>query len=112
MLARFLGVRPKRQNRDLCRLYPNSEECFWLCVDAVWQYRQHVSQEGQVVISLNSGEAESYGFLSATSEMCGLQCILLDWRWKFDAHVWMEATAGIAIGSRRVKLLLGASYGH
>ena len=33
--------------------------------------------------------------------MLGLQCILLDWEWKFKAHVWMDATAGIAIGSRR-----------
>ena len=33
--------------------------------------------------------------------MLGLQSILFDWRWKFNAHVWMDATAGIAIGSRR-----------
>ena len=45
--------------------------------------------EGQAVIALSSGEAE-YFWLA-----------LLDWRWKFNAHVWMDATAGIAIGSRR-----------
>ena len=33
--------------------------------------------------------------------MLGLQSILLDWGWKFNAHVWMDATPGIAIGSRR-----------
>ena len=33
--------------------------------------------------------------------MLGLQSIVLDWRWKFNVHVWMDATAGIVIGSRR-----------
>ena len=33
--------------------------------------------------------------------MLGLQSILLDWGWKFNARVWMDATAGIAIGTRR-----------
>ena len=33
--------------------------------------------------------------------MLGLQSVLLDWRWKFSAPVWMDATAGFAIGSRR-----------
>ena len=41
------------------------------------------------------------GLVSATSQMFGLQSVLLDWGWKFSAHVWMDATAGIAIGSRR-----------
>ena len=44
---------------------------------------------------------EYYGLVSATSQMFGLQSILLDWGWKFTAHVWMDATAGIAFGSRR-----------
>ena len=57
--------------------------------------------EGQAVIALSSGEAECYGLVTATSQMLGLQSILLDWGWKFKAHVWMDATAGIAIGSRR-----------
>ena len=39
--------------------------------------------------------------VSATSQMFGLQSVLLDWGWKFSAHVWMDATAGIATGSRR-----------
>ena len=33
--------------------------------------------------------------------MLGLESIVLDSGWKFKAHVWMDATAGIAIGSRR-----------
>ena len=53
------------------------------------------------MIPLSSGEAEYYGLVCATSHLLGLQSILLDWRWKFKAHVWMDATAGIAIGSRR-----------
>ena len=57
--------------------------------------------KGQAVIALSSGEAEYYGLVSATSQMLGLQSILLDWGWKFKAHVWMDATAGIATGSRR-----------
>ena len=57
--------------------------------------------KGQAVIALSSGEAEYYGLVSATSQMLGLQRILLDWGWKFNVHVWMDATAGIAIESRR-----------
>ena len=57
--------------------------------------------KGQALIALSSGEAEDYGLVSATSQMLGLQSILLDWGRKFNAHVWMEATAGIAIGSWR-----------
>ena len=57
--------------------------------------------KGQAVIALGSGEAEYNGLVSAASQTFGLQSILLDWGWKFNAHVWMDATAGIAIGSRR-----------
>ena len=47
--------------------------------------------KGQAVSALSSGEAECYGLVSATSQMLGLQSVLLDWRWKFKAHVWMDA---------------------
>ena len=57
--------------------------------------------KGQAVIALSSGEAEYYGLVSATSQMLGLQSVLLDRGWKFNAHVWVDAAAGIAIGSRR-----------
>ena len=50
--------------------------------------------KGQAVIALSSGEAEYYGLVSAPSQILGLQSILLDWGWKFKAHVWMDATAG------------------
>ena len=52
------------------------------------------------MIALSSGEAEYNGLVRATSQMLGLQSMLLDWGWKFNAHVWMDATAGIAIESR------------
>ena len=86
----------RHTNRGLVRyrprwLHPNPEECFWLCVDAGWQ----------AVIALSSGEAEYNGLVRATSQMLGLQSMLLDWGWMFNAHVWMDATAGIVIGSRR-----------
>ena len=55
--------------------------------------------KGQAVIALSSGDAEYYGLVSATSQMLGLQCILLDWGWKFGAHVWMEATAVLRLGA-------------
>ena len=102
-LARHPGVRPsliwlfkwqKRVTRVESWLHPNQDKCFWLCVDATYC-------KGQAVIALSSGEAECYWLVSATSQMLGLQSILLDWRWKFHAHVWMDATAGIAIGGRR-----------
>ena len=57
--------------------------------------------EGQAVIALSSGKAKYYGLVSATSQMLSLQIILLEWEWKFKAHVCMDATAEIAIGSRR-----------
>ena len=77
--------------------------------------------KGQAVIALTSGEAEYYGLVSVTSQLLGLQSILLGWGWKFNSHVWMDATAGIAIGSRtrartsethRHGVPLGASDGH
>ena len=57
--------------------------------------------KGQAVSAFSSGEAEYYGLVSASSQTLGLQSILLDWRWKYHAHVWMDATAGVAVGSRR-----------
>ena len=51
------------------------------------------------MIALSSGEAEYYGWVSATSQMLGLLSILLDWGRTFNAHVWMDVKAGIAIWS-------------
>ena len=76
------------------------KECFWLCVEAGWQYRQHVLQRtGRDCAQLwRSGVSWFDKFDIATAWLAEHS---LDWRWKFNAHVWMDATAGIAIGSRR-----------
>ncbi len=56
---------------------------------------------GQAVIALSSGEAEYYGFVSGVSSVLGELSLAKDWGIRFGAQVWMDATAGIAIGSRR-----------
>ena len=56
---------------------------------------------GQAVIALSSGEAEYYGLVTGTSEGLGEQSWAADWGIKIPLHVWMDATAGVAIGSRR-----------
>ena len=57
--------------------------------------------KGQSVIALSPGEAEYYGLVSALSQVLGAVSLAKDWGRKRAAHVWMDATAGIAIGSRR-----------
>eukprot|EP00971_Amphidinium_carterae_P063701 1260662-Amphidinium_carterae.1 len=56
---------------------------------------------GQAVISLSSAEAEFYGLVTATSEALGEQSLLRDWGISVNIKVWMDATSGAAIGSRR-----------
>jgi hypothetical protein len=56
---------------------------------------------GQAVIALSSGEAEYYGLVTAASEGLGEQSIAYDWGIKIPLHIWMDATAGAAIGTRR-----------
>ena len=106
-LARFLGVRPRliwlfKWQRRVTRIEA------WCDTDHAGCIRTRKSVSGcalmlggRPVIALSSGEAEYNGLVRATSQMLGLQSMLLDWGWKFNAHVWMDATAGIAIGSRR-----------
>jgi hypothetical protein len=53
------------------------------------------------VIALSSGEAEYYGLVTGSSEGLGDQSIAMDWGIKLDLNLWMDATAGAAIGSRR-----------
>ena len=115
-LARFLGVQPRliwlfRWQKRVTRIETWCDTDHAGCI----RTRKSVSGcalmlgvstvctycKGQAVIALSSGEAEYYGLVSAASQMLGLQSILLDWGWKFNCHVWMDATAGIAIGSRR-----------
>ena len=57
--------------------------------------------KGQAVPALSSGESEFYGLVSATAATLGLLSILKDWGWKLNVQVLMDATAGIALGSRR-----------
>ena len=61
----------------------------------------HTYSKSQAVIALSSGEAEYYGFVSAASASLGLQSALKDWGWHFNIQILMDASAGIAIGSRR-----------
>ena len=115
-LARFLGVRPrlvwlfewqKRVTRIESWWDTDHAGCFRTrksvscCALMLGGSTVSTCCKGQAVIALSSGEAEYYGLVSATSQMLGLQSILLDWRGKFNAHVRMDATAGVPIGSRR-----------
>ena len=50
---------------------------------------------------MSSGEAEYYGLVSGASQVLGEQATARDWRVKLTARIWMDATAGIAIGSRK-----------
>ena len=55
----------------------------------------------QAVIALSSGEAEYYGLVSIASELLGLQATCRDWGVCVGIAALLDATAGIAIGSRR-----------
>ena len=55
----------------------------------------------QSVIALSSGESEYYGLVSGISQGLGEKAMLADWDISVDVQLWMDATAGIAIGSRR-----------
>ena len=115
-LARYLGFRPR-----LIWLFPWQQRVTkleaWCDTDhaGCLRTRKNVSgsarvlgksaastyAKGQAVIAISAGEAEHYGLVSAASMLLGLMSILLDWGWRVRCHVWMDATAGIAIGSRR-----------
>ena len=56
---------------------------------------------GQAVISLSTAESEYYGLVSGISCTLGDVALAIDLGHKLGAHIWMDATAGIAIGSRR-----------
>ena len=56
---------------------------------------------GQAVIALASGEAEYYGLVSMASELLGMSSACLDFGMKVGIEVNLDATTGIAIGSRR-----------
>ena len=50
---------------------------------------------------LRSGEAVYYGLVTGCSESLGVRSLAQDWGIRLPLHMWMDATAGAAIGSRR-----------
>ena len=56
---------------------------------------------GQAVIALHSGEAEYYGLVSISSELLGQKALCQDWGLVVAIEALLDATTGIAIGSRR-----------
>ena len=115
-LARFHGVRPRlvwlfkwqkrvTQIEAWCDTYHagciRTRKRVSVCALMLGNSTVSTHCKGQAVIALSSGETEYYGLVSAVSQTLGLQSIFLDRGWTFNAHVWMDATAGIAIGSRR-----------
>ena len=56
---------------------------------------------GQAVISLSTAESEYYGLVSGVSCILGESALAADLGHKLGAQIWMDASAGIAIGSRR-----------
>jgi hypothetical protein len=56
---------------------------------------------GQSLIALSSGEAEFYGLVSAASESLGEKSLAQEWGIKLHVEIYMDATAGAAIGSRK-----------
>ena len=57
--------------------------------------------KGQGVIALSSGEAEFYGLVTCVAQALGDVALAKDWGIRLEPLVHMDATAGIAIGSRR-----------
>ena len=53
------------------------------------------------VIALSSAEAEYYGLVSATSHLLGEVSLAKDWGMAMSPRIFMDATAGTAIGSQR-----------
>ena len=61
----------------------------------------HSLCRGQAVIALSSGEAEYYGLVTGASEGLGDVSMAKDFGVQLKLRVFMDATAGAAIGSRR-----------
>ena len=117
-LARFLGVRPRlvwfvqvakayRTYRILvrhgpCLLYPNQEECFWLCVDAC---NRTVSRycRGQAVIAFSSGRGGELWF--------GECNIANAWPAQYSPGLGMEIQGSCVDERHGWRLRLGADEG-
>ena len=59
------------------------------------------TRKGQAVIALSSCESECYGLVSAASHALGDVATAADWGVLLQAHILMDASAAIALGSRR-----------
>ena len=57
--------------------------------------------KGQGVIALSSGEAEYYGLTIGMSTLLGDCAMAFDWNVVLQPRAILDATTGIAIGSRR-----------
>ena len=57
--------------------------------------------KGQGVVSLSSGEREYYALVSSASSLLGEVSTAKDWGLQTENEVYMDASAGIAMGSRR-----------
>ena len=115
-LARYLRVKPRLvQNFEYQEAV--SEIVCWAnaghagCVrtrkstsGGVLMHGKHVLKtysKGQAVIALSSAEAECYGVVSAASHLLGETSLAQARGIKLLPRIYMDATAGIAIGSRR-----------
>ena len=57
--------------------------------------------KGQGVVSLSYGENEYYALVSSASSLLGEVSTAKDWGLQTENEVFMDASAGIAMGSRR-----------
>ena len=57
--------------------------------------------KGQGVVSLSSGESEYYALVSGASNLLGEVSTAKDWGLQPESEVFMDASAGIVMGSRR-----------
>jgi hypothetical protein len=55
----------------------------------------------QSVIALSSGEAEFYGIVKGSSVILGARAMAQDWGMRVTCRVHVDASAGIAISSRK-----------
>ena len=57
--------------------------------------------KGQGVVPVSSGESEYYALVSSASSLLGEVSTEKDWGLQTENEVFMDASAGIAMGSRR-----------
>lgn len=114
------GVRYLRAFPRLIHLFPNQSQFtqleLWVDADHAGCIRSRKSTTGtvlqlgkatvrttcksQAVIALSSGEAEYYGLVSGLCQALGEQSTLKDWGIHVPIVGYMDATTGLAIGSR------------